>query len=107
MSERMRKTAAKGNDHRRNNTMMKRAPQLIDSLKDGEYHYLSELARGHVIPFGVSVTDWCVTRTMIQMGLLEWSKVGPYHNSPVRIWIPALKMSEAVEYAEMLRNGKN
>ena len=107
LSERMRQTAAKRNDLRRDKAMMKRAPPLVDALKDGEAHYLADLARNHVIPFGVTVTDWCVTRTMIQMGLIEWFKTGPSHNSPVKIWIPALKMSEALEYAEMLRNGKN
>ena len=86
---------------------MKRAPPLVDALKDGESHYLADLARKHVIPFGVTVTDWCVTRTMIQMGLIEWFKTGPSQNSSVKIWIPALKMSEALEYAEALRNGKN
>lgn len=107
LSERMRQTAAKRNDLRRDNALMKRAPPLIDALKDGESHYLADLARNHVIPFGVMVTDWCVTRTMIQMGLIEWFKTGPSHNSPVKIWIPALKMSEALEYSEALRNGKN
>lgn len=106
-SEHMRQIAVKRNDLRRDNALMKRAPPLVDALKDGESHYLADLARNHVIPFGVTVTDWCVTRTMIRMGLIEWFKTGPSHNSPVKIWIPALKMSEALEYAEMLRNGKN
>ena len=106
-SEHMRQIAVKRNDLRRDNALMKRAPPLVDALKDGESHYLADLARNHVIPFGVTVTDWCVTRTMIQMGLIEWFKTGPSHNSPVKIWIPALKMSEALEYAEELRNGKN
>ena len=106
-SEHMRQMAAKRNDHRRDIALMKRAPPLVDALKDGESHYLADLARNQVIPFGVTVTDWCVTRTMIQMGLIEWFKTGPSHNAPVKIWIPALKMSEALEYAEMLRNGKN
>ena len=107
LSERMRQIAARRNDLRRDNALMKRAPPLVDALKDGESHYLADLARNHVIPFGVTVTDWCVTRTMIQMGLIEWFKTGPSHNSPVKIWIPALKMSEALEYSEALRNGKN
>lgn len=107
LSEHMRQIAAKRNDLRRDNALMKRAPPLVDALKDGESHYLADLARKHVIPFGVTVTDWCVTRTMIQMGLIEWFKTGPSQNSPVKIWIPALKMSEALEYAEALRNGKN
>ena len=107
LSERMRQIAAKRNDCRRDNAMMKRAPPLVDVLKDGKPHYLADLVRNHVIPFGVTVTDWCVTRTMIQMGLIEWFKTGPSHNSPIKIWIPALKMSEALEYAEALRNGKN
>ena len=107
LSERMRQMVAKRNDCRRDTALMKRAPQIVDVLKDGEYHYLSKLVRNRIIPFGVTVTDWCVTRTMLQMGLLEWSKVGPNHNSPVRIWIPALKIQDAIEYAEELRNGKN
>ena len=107
LSEHMRQIAARRNDLRRDNALMKRAPPLVDALKDGESHYLADLARNHVIPFGVTVTDWCVTRTMIQMGLIEWSKCGPYHNSPVRIWIPALKIQDAIEYAEGLKNGKN
>lgn len=107
LSEHMRQIAARRNDLRRDNALMKRVPPLVDALKDGESHYLADLARNHVIPFGVTVTDWCVTRTMIQMGLIEWFKTGPSQNSPVRIWIPALKMSEALEYSEALRNGKN
>ena len=107
LSEHMRQLAFKRNDHRRDKALMKRAPPLVDALKDGEVHYLSELARNRIIPFGVTVTDWCVTRTMIGMGLIEWSKVGPRHNSPVSIWIPALKIQDAIEYAEGLRNGKN
>ena len=107
MRERMRKTAAKGNSIRREQTLIKRAPYLIDALRDGESHYQAELQRIHAMPFGVTIMDWNVTRTMIQMGLIEWTKEGPFHNSPIKIWIPALKMSEALEYAEMLRNGKN
>ena len=107
MRERMRKTAAKGNSIRSEQALIKRAPYLIDVLRDGESHYQADLQRIRAVPFGVTIMDWGVTRTMIQMGLLEWTKEGPYHNSPIKIWIPALKMSEALEYAEMLRNGKN
>ena len=107
LSEHMRQIAAKRNDLRRDKAMAVRAPQIVDALKDGESHYLADLARNHVIPFGVTVTDWCVTRTMIQMGLIEWFKTGPSQNSPVKIWIPALKISEALEYAEGLKNGKD
>ena len=107
MRERMRKTAAKGNSIRKEQALIKRAPYLIDVLRDGESHYQADLQRNHAMPFGVTLMDWNVTRTMTQMGLIEWTKEGPFHNSPIKIWIPALKMSEAVEYAEMLRNGKN
>ena len=107
MRERMRKTAAKGNSIRREQALIKRAPYLINVLRDGESHYQADLQRIHAMPFGVTIMDWNVTRTMIQMGLIEWTKEGPFHNSPIKIWIPALKMSEALEYAEMLRNGKN
>ena len=107
MRERMRKTAAKGNSIRREQALIKRAPYLIDILRDGESHYQADLQRIHALPFGVTLMDCNVTRTMIQMGLIEWTKEGPFHNSPIKIWIPALKMSEALEYAEMLRNGKN
>ena len=106
-SDRMRQMTAKRNNCRRDNALMKRAPPLVDALKDGESHYLADLVRGRAIPFGVTVMDWCVTRTMIQMGLIEWFKTGPSQYSPVKIWIPALKMSEALEYVEALRNGKN
>ena len=107
MRERMRKTSAKGLSIRREQALIKRAPYLIDVLRDGESHYQADLQRIHAMPFGVTIMDWNVTRTMIQMGLIEWTKEGPFHNSPIKIWIPALKMSEALEYAEMLRNGKN
>ena len=107
MRERMRKTAAKGNSIRREQALIKRAPYLIDILRDGESHYQADLQRIHALPFGVTLMDCNVTRTMIQMGLIEWTKEGPFHNSPIKIWIPALKVSEALEYAEMLRNGKN
>ena len=59
------------------------------------------------MPFGVTLMDWNVTRTMIQMGLIEWTKEGPFHNSPIKIWIPALKIQDAMEYAEGLKNGKD
>lgn len=107
MRERMRKVAKKGNALRSKQAIIKKTPYLIDALRDGESHYQADLQRIHAMPYGVTLMDWNVTRTMIQMGLLEWTKEGPFHNSPIKIWIPALKMSEALEYAEMLRNGKN
>lgn len=94
-------------DRRRQQAMTKRVPVLVSALSDGESHYMADLTRNHIIPFGASVTTWVVTRTMLQMGLLEWSKDGPNHNSPVRIWIPALKMTEALEYAKVIENGKD
>ena len=107
MCERMRQTAKKGNALRSQQAIIKKTPYLIDALRDGEPHYQADLQRIHAMPLGVTVTDWNVTRTMIQMGLLEWSKVGPHHNSPVMIWIPALKTQDAIEYAEALKNGKD
>ena len=103
----MRKVAKKGNALRSKQAIVKKTPYLIDALRDGEPHYQADLQRIHAMPFGVTLMDWSVTRTMIQMGIIEWAKEGPFHNSPIKIWIPALKMSEALEYAEMLRNGKN
>lgn len=105
--EHMRQVAKKGNALRSKQAIVKKTPYLIDALRDGEPHYQADLQRIHAMPFGVTLMDWNVTRTMIQMGLIEWAKEGPFHNSPIKIWIPALKMSEAIEYAEMLRNGKN
>lgn len=107
MRKRMRKVAKKGNALRSKQAIIKRTPYLIDALRDGEPHYQADLQRIHAMPLGVTVTDWNVTRTMIRMGLMEWVKDGPFHNSPVKIWIPALKMSEALEYAEELKNGKD
>ena len=107
MCEHMRKAAKRGNDLRSKQMFIKRTPYLIDALRDGEPHYLTELHRTHVVPVGVTVMDWNVTRTMISMGLIEWCKDGPFHNSPVKIWIPALKIQDAIEYAEALKNGKN
>ena len=107
MRDRMKKTAIKGNEAKRARSITTKVPLIVSALSDGEPHELSKLIRKRIIPVGVTVTSWLPTRTMLQMGLLEWSKVGPNHNSPVRIWIPALKMSEALEYAEALRNGKN
>ena len=107
MRKRMRKVAKKGNASRSKQALIKRTPYLIDVLRDGESHYQADLQRIHAMPFGVTLMDWNVTRTMIRTGLIEWTKEGPFHNSPIKIWIPALKMSEALEYAEALRNGKN
>ena len=107
MRKRMRKVAKKGNDLRSKQAIINRTPYLIDILRDGEPHYQADLHRIHAMPYGVTIMNWNVTRTMNQMGLIEWTKEGSFHNSPIKIWIPALKMSEALEYAEMLRNGKN
>ena len=107
MRERMKKTSIKGNEIKRTRSIATKVPTIVSELSDGEPHELSKLMRERIIPFGVTVTSYLPTRTMLQMGLLEWTKDGPFHNSPVKIWIPALKMSEALEYSEMLRNGKN
>ena len=107
MRERMRQTAKKGNALRSKHAIIEKTPYLIDALRDGEPHYQVDLQRIHAMPLGITVTDWNVTRTMIQMGLIEWVKDGPFNNSPVKIWIPALKISEALEYAEALKNGKD
>ena len=107
MRERMRQINKKGSDFRNKQAIIKKSPYLIDVLRDGEPHYQADLQRIHAMPFGITVTDWNVTRTMIQMGLIEWVKDGPFNNSPVKIWIPALKIQDAIEYAEVLKNGKN
>ena len=107
MRDRMKKTAIKGNEAKRLRNITTRVPMLVSALSDGEPHELSKLIRKRIIPVGVTVTSWLPTRTMLQMGLLEWSKVGPNHNSPVRIWIPALKIQDAIDYAEELKNGKD
>lgn len=107
MKERMKKTAIKGNEAKRAHSISTKVPLIVSALSDGEPHELSNLIRKRIIPVGVTVTNYVPTRTMMQMGLLEWSKVGPHHNSPVRIWIPALKIQDAIEYAEELKNGKD
>ena len=107
MRKRMRKIAKEGNALRNKQAIIKKTPYLIDALRDGEPHYQADLQRIHAMPLGVTVMDWNVTRTMIQMGLIEWVKDGPFHNSPVKIWIPALKIQDAIDYAEELKNGKN
>lgn len=107
MRNRMKKTAIKGNEAKRTRNIANKVPLIVSALSDGEPHELSKLIRKRIIPVGVTVTSWLPTRTMLQMGLLEWSKVGPNHNSPVRIWIPALKIQDAIEYAEGLKNGKD
>ena len=107
MRERMKKTSIKGNEAKRMRSIATRIPMLVSVLSDGQPHEFAKLIRKRIIPVGVTVTSWCPTRTMLQMGLLEWSKVGPNHNSPVRIWIPALKIQDAIEYAEELKNGKD
>ena len=103
----MRQVSKKGKALRSNQAIVKNTQYLIDALRDGERHYQADIQRIHAMPFGVTIMDWNVTRTLIQMGLIEWTKEGPFHNSPIKIWIPAFKMPEALEYAEMLRNDKN
>lgn len=107
MRKRMKETAQMGNESKRVRSITTKVPLIVSALSDGEPHELSKLIRKRIIPVGVTVTSWLPTRTMLQMGLLEWSKVGPNHNSPVRIWIPALKIQDAIEYAEELNNVKN
>ena len=107
MRDRMKKTAIKGNEAKRLRSITTRVPMLVSALSDGQPHEFAKLIRKRIIPVGVTVTSWLPTRTMLQMGLLEWSKVGPNHNSPVRIWIPALKIQDAIDYAEELKNGKD
>lgn len=107
LCDRMRQTSKKGNDSRSKQAIIKKSPILIGALQDGEPHYQADLQRARIMPFGVTVMDWNVTRTMVSMGLIEWVKDGPFQNSPVKIWIPALKIQDAIEYAEALRNGKN
>ena len=107
MRERMKATAKKSGEVKRERSLATKVPLIVSALSDGQPHELSKLIRKRIIPVGVTVTSYVPTRTMMQMGLLEWSKVGPHHNSPVRIWIPALKIQDAIEYAEELKNGKN
>lgn len=107
MRKRMKALAQSGNEIKRARNIATRVPMLVSVLSDGQPHEFSKLIRKRIIPVGVTVTSWVPTRTMLQMGLLEWSKVGPNHNSPVRIWIPALKIQDAIDYAEELKNGKN
>ncbi len=107
MRKRMKATAKMGNEAKRARIITTKVPMLVSVLSDGQPHEFAKLIRKRIIPVGVTVTSWLPTRTMLQMGLLEWSKVGPHHNSPVRIWIPALKIQDAIEYAEALKNGKN
>ena len=82
-------------------------PAIVEVLKDGNKHWLADLIRASIIPLGVVLTNYVPTRTMHAMGLLEWQKEGPAHNSPIRICIPALKIQDAIEYAEELKNGKD
>ena len=82
-------------------------PVIVGVLKDGDKHWLADLIRASIIPLGVVLTNYVPTRTMHAMGLLEWKKEGTAHNSPIRIWIPALKIQDAIEYAEELKNGKD
>lgn len=107
MRKRMKATAQMGNEAKRARSIATKVPLIVSALSDGEPHELSKLIRKRIIPVGITVTNYVPTRTMMQMGLLEWSKVGPNLNSPVRIWIPALKIQDAIEYAEELKNGKN
>ena len=103
----MKKPAIKGNEAKSARIIANKVPLIVSALSDGEPHEPSKLIRKRIIPVGVTVTSWPPTRIMLQMGLLEWSKVGPNHNSPVRIWIPAPKIQDAMDYAEALKNGKN
>ena len=103
----MKATAKKSGEVKRERSLATKVPLIVSALSDGQPHELSKLIRKRIIPVGVTVTSYVPTRTMMQMGLLEWSKVGPHHNSPVRIWIPALKIQDAIKYAEGLKNGKN
>ena len=80
MRKRMRKVAKKGNDLRSKQAIVNKTPYLIDVLRDGEPHYQADLHRIHAMPFGVTLMGWNVTRSMIQMGLIEWTKEGPFHN---------------------------
>lgn len=107
MRKRMKATAQLGNEIKRARSIANKVPLIVSALSDGEPHELSKLRRKRIIPVGVTVTSWLPTRTMLQMGLLEWSKVGPNHNSPVRIWIPLLKIQDAIDYAEALKHGKD
>lgn len=107
MRDSMKKRSIKGNEAKRMRSIATRVPMLVSVLSDGQPHEFAKLIRKRIIPVGVTVTSWAPTRTMLQMGLLEWSKVGPNHNSPVRIWIPALKIQDAIDYAEELKNDKN
>ena len=107
MRKRMKATAKMANEAKRMRNISTRVPMLVSVLSDGQPHEFAKLIRKRIIPVGVTVMSWPPTRTMLQMGLLEWSKVGPNHNSPVRIWIPALKIQDAIEYAEELKNDKN
>ena len=107
MRKRMKATAKMANEAKKMRNISTRVPMLVSVLSDGPPHEFAKLVRKRIIPVGVTVTSWLPTRTMLQMGLLEWSKVGPNHNSPVRIWIPALKIQDAIDYAEELKNGKD
>ena len=107
MRKRMKATAKMGNEAKSMRIITTKVPMLVSVLSDGQPHEFAKLIRKRIIPVGVTVTSWLPTRTMLQMGLLEWSKVGPHHNSPVRIWIPALKIQDAIDYAEELKNGKD
>ena len=105
--KRLKALAQLGNETKKARNIATNVPLIVSALSDGEPHELSMLIREHIIPAGTTVTRYSPTRAMIQMGFLEWSKDGPIHNSPVRIWIPALKIQDAIEYAEELKNGKN
>ena len=100
MRDRMKKTAIKSNEAKSARIIANKVPMLVCLLSDGQPHEFAKLIRERIIPAGVTVTSWLPTRTMLQMGLLEWSKVGPNHNSPVKIWIPPLKIQDAIDYAE-------
>ena len=107
MRKRMKATSKMGNEAKRARSISTKVPLIVSALSDGEPHKLSMLMRKRIIPLGTTVTSYGPTRAMIQMGLLEWSKDEPIRNSPVRIWIPALKIQDAIDYAEALKNGKD
>ena len=105
--KRLMALAQLGNEARTARSIATNVPLIVSALSDGEPHEFSMLRREGIIPAGTTLTRYGPTRAMIQMGLLEWSKDSPIHSSPVKIWIPALKIQDAIDYAEALKNGKD
>ena len=105
--EHMMELSKMGNQVKTRRSLEFAVPAIVKVLKDGEKHWLADLIRASIIPLGVTLTTYVPTRTMHAMGLIEWQKEGTAHNSPIRIWIPALKIQDAIDYAEELKNGKN